>query len=158
MNLMLNLVVALQILAALVMIGLVLIQHGKGADMGASFGSGASGSLFGATGSANFMSRSPAWLDRSRNRRAAAVSSTDRSSPRPLPAGHSPALPWFRARPARRRCQHRSRRSPRRRVRAPFRPSDRRAPLRGCTGPHDVAALQRKARFRMILRLEFQAV
>jgi preprotein translocase subunit SecG len=60
MNLMLNLVVALQIIAALVMIGLVLIQHGKGADMGASFGSGASGSLFGATGSANFMSRSTA--------------------------------------------------------------------------------------------------
>ena len=60
MNLMMNLVVALQILAALVMIGLVLIQHGKGADMGASFGSGASGSLFGATGSANFLSRSTA--------------------------------------------------------------------------------------------------
>jgi len=53
-------VVALQILTALVMIGLVLIQHGKGADMGASFGSGASGSLFGATGSANFLSRSTA--------------------------------------------------------------------------------------------------
>jgi preprotein translocase subunit SecG len=60
MNVMLNLVVALQILTALVMIGLVLIQHGKGADMGASFGSGASGSLFGATGSANFLSRSTA--------------------------------------------------------------------------------------------------
>jgi len=60
MNLLLNLVVAVQILAALVMIGLVLIQHGKGADMGASFGSGASGSLFGATGSANFLSRSTA--------------------------------------------------------------------------------------------------
>lgn len=60
MTILLNLVVALQILAALVMIGLVLIQHGKGADMGASFGSGASGSLFGATGSANFMSRSTA--------------------------------------------------------------------------------------------------
>ncbi len=60
MNLMLNLVVALQIVSALVMIGLVLVQHGKGADMGASFGSGASGSLFGATGSANFMSRSTA--------------------------------------------------------------------------------------------------
>jgi preprotein translocase subunit SecG len=57
MNLLMNLVVALQILSALVMIGLVLIQHGKGADMGASFGSGASGSLFGATGSANFLSR-----------------------------------------------------------------------------------------------------
>jgi preprotein translocase subunit SecG len=49
-----------QLLSALVMIGLVLIQHGKGADMGASFGSGASGSLFGATGSANFLSRSTA--------------------------------------------------------------------------------------------------
>ncbi|MBX3606065.1 MAG: preprotein translocase subunit SecG, partial [Piscinibacter sp.] len=60
MNLLMNLVVALQIVAALVMIGLVLIQHGKGADMGASFGSGASGSLFGATGSANFLSRSTA--------------------------------------------------------------------------------------------------
>ena len=58
MNLLLNAVVVIQILAALVMIGLVLVQHGKGADMGASFGSGASGSLFGATGSANFLSRS----------------------------------------------------------------------------------------------------
>jgi preprotein translocase subunit SecG len=60
MNWILNLAVALQILTALAMIGLVLIQHGKGADMGASFGSGASGSLFGATGSANFLSRSTA--------------------------------------------------------------------------------------------------
>ena len=60
MTWMLNLVVMLQILTALVMIGLVLVQHGKGADMGASFGSGASGSLFGATGSANFLSRSTA--------------------------------------------------------------------------------------------------
>ena len=60
MNIVMNLVLALQILTALVMIGLVLIQHGKGADMGASFGRGASGSLFGATGSANFLSRSTA--------------------------------------------------------------------------------------------------
>ena len=60
MQVLLNIVVALQILAALAIIGLVLIQHGKGADMGASFGSGASGSLFGATGSANFLSRSTA--------------------------------------------------------------------------------------------------
>ncbi|HEX2540094.1 MAG TPA: preprotein translocase subunit SecG [Caldimonas sp.] len=60
MNMVMNLVLALQIVTALVMIGLVLIQHGKGADMGASFGSGASGSLFGATGSANFLSRSTA--------------------------------------------------------------------------------------------------
>src|SRR5688572_26011543 len=55
-----TLVIVVQMLAALAMIGLVLIQHGKGADMGASFGSGASGSLFGATGSANFLSRTTA--------------------------------------------------------------------------------------------------
>ena len=60
MQLWLNIVLVVQLLAAIVMIGLVLIQHGKGADMGASFGSGASGSLFGATGSANFLSRSTA--------------------------------------------------------------------------------------------------
>lgn len=60
MQIWMNLVLVVQLLSAVVMIGLVLIQHGKGADMGASFGSGASGSLFGATGSANFMSRSTA--------------------------------------------------------------------------------------------------
>lgn len=53
-------VLLLQVVSALAMIGMVLVQHGKGADMGASFGSGASGSLFGATGSANFLSRSTA--------------------------------------------------------------------------------------------------
>ena len=53
-----NLVVVIQVVSALVIIGLVLLQHGKGADMGAAFGSGASGSLFGATGSSNFMSKS----------------------------------------------------------------------------------------------------
>ncbi len=60
MQIWLTLLLALQVLSAIVMIGLVLVQHGKGADMGASFGSGASGSLFGATGSANFLSRSTA--------------------------------------------------------------------------------------------------
>ncbi|WP_284618814.1 preprotein translocase subunit SecG [Aquabacterium humicola] len=60
MQVWMNLVLVLQLVAALAMIGLVLVQHGKGADMGASFGSGASGSLFGATGSANFLSRSTA--------------------------------------------------------------------------------------------------
>jgi preprotein translocase subunit SecG len=49
-------------LTALGMIGLILIQHGKGADMGAAFGSGGSGSLFGASGSANFLSRTTAVL------------------------------------------------------------------------------------------------
>ena len=52
-----TLIHALQLLAALAMIGLVLVHHGPGADMGASFGSGASGSLVGASGSANFLSR-----------------------------------------------------------------------------------------------------
>ena len=60
MQIWMNLILVLQLLAAMAMIGLVLVQHGKGADMGASFGSGASGSLFGATGSANFLSRSTA--------------------------------------------------------------------------------------------------
>jgi preprotein translocase subunit SecG len=62
MQIWMTLILAVQLLSALAMIGLVLIQHGKGADMGASFGSGASGSLFGATGSANFLSRSTAAL------------------------------------------------------------------------------------------------
>jgi len=62
MNVILTLVLAVQILTALVMIGLILIQHGKGADMGAAFGSGSSGSLFGASGSANFLSRTTAVL------------------------------------------------------------------------------------------------
>jgi preprotein translocase subunit SecG len=52
-----SLVLSIHVLAGLSVIGLVLIQHGKGADMGAAFGSGASGSLFGATGAANFLSR-----------------------------------------------------------------------------------------------------
>ena len=58
MNVILTIVLALQMLTALGMIGLILVQHGKGADMGAAFGSGGSGSLFGASGSANFLSRS----------------------------------------------------------------------------------------------------
>jgi preprotein translocase subunit SecG len=48
------------VIAALGVIGLVLLQHGKGADMGAAFGSGASGSLFGVSGSANLLSRATA--------------------------------------------------------------------------------------------------
>jgi preprotein translocase subunit SecG len=50
----------INVLSALAVIGLVLLQHGKGADMGAAFGSGASGSLFGSRGSANFLSRATA--------------------------------------------------------------------------------------------------
>ncbi|MFT3804609.1 MAG: preprotein translocase subunit SecG [Burkholderiaceae bacterium] len=62
MAIVMNVVMVLQVLAALGVIGLVLIQHGKGADMGAAFGSGSSGSLFGASGSANFLSRTTAVL------------------------------------------------------------------------------------------------
>lgn len=52
-----SLLLVLHILVGLSVIGFVLLQHGKGADMGAAFGSGASGSLFGSSGSANFLSR-----------------------------------------------------------------------------------------------------
>lgn len=55
-----TLVLIIHVLAALAVIGLVLLQHGKGADMGAAFGSGTSGSLFGVSGSANFLSRATA--------------------------------------------------------------------------------------------------
>src|ERR1700710_1351124 len=57
-----TLIIVVQLLSAFGVIGLVLLQHGKGADMGAAFGSGASGSLFGASGSANFLSRTTAVL------------------------------------------------------------------------------------------------
>jgi preprotein translocase subunit SecG len=62
MKVLLTVVLAVQMLTALGMIGLILVQHGKGADMGAAFGSGSSGSLFGASGSANFLSRTTAVL------------------------------------------------------------------------------------------------
>src|SRR5512145_3288687 len=55
-----TLLIVVQVVSAIAVIVLVLLQHGKGADMGAAFGGGASGSLFGATGSANFLSRSTA--------------------------------------------------------------------------------------------------
>jgi preprotein translocase subunit SecG len=58
MNSMHTIIIVVQVLSALTIIGLVLLQHGKGADMGAAFGSGASGSLFGASGSSNFLSKS----------------------------------------------------------------------------------------------------
>jgi preprotein translocase subunit SecG len=57
-----NVLIATHVVVALAIIGLVLLQHGKGADMGSGFGGGASISLFGATGSANFLSRITAVL------------------------------------------------------------------------------------------------
>jgi preprotein translocase subunit SecG len=63
MNILLTILLAVQILSALGMIGLILMQHGKGADAGAAFGGGAgSASLFGASGGANFLSRTTAVL------------------------------------------------------------------------------------------------
>ena len=62
MHLLLNIVVAVQILTAIAMVALILVQHGKGADMGAAFGSGSAGSLFGSSGSANFLSHTTAVL------------------------------------------------------------------------------------------------
>ncbi|GAA4001046.1 preprotein translocase subunit SecG [Comamonas faecalis] len=57
-----NIILAVQILTAIAMTVLILVQHGKGADMGAAFGSGSAGSLFGSSGSANFLSRTTAVL------------------------------------------------------------------------------------------------
>jgi preprotein translocase subunit SecG len=54
--------VVVQVLVAVGLVALVMVQHGKGADAGAAFGSGASGTVFGARGSANFLTRSTAWL------------------------------------------------------------------------------------------------
>lgn len=107
MQVLLNLVLVLQLLSALVMIGLVLVQHGKGADMGASFGSGASGSLFGATGSANFLSRSTAvcatvffvctlalaYMSNTRTAAPQAESILDRAIPAAAPASGAAAIP-----------------------------------------------------------------
>ena len=57
-----TLVIVLHVLAAVAIVVLVLLQHGKGADMGAAFGSGSAGSLFGSAGASNFLSRSTAAL------------------------------------------------------------------------------------------------
>jgi preprotein translocase subunit SecG len=115
MQIWLNIVLALQLLTALGMIGLVLIQHGKGADMGASFGSGSSGSLFGATGSANFLSRSTAacasvffactlalaYLSNDRAPSASGGSVLDRGTPAAsAPAASGPQIPGLEAPPA----------------------------------------------------------
>ena len=95
-----TLILVLHVLAALGIIGLVLLQHGKGADMGAAFGGGASGSLFGSTGSANFLSRTTSilaaiffvtsltltWFS-SHNTEAKGVMSTQPVAPATVPAG-----------------------------------------------------------------------
>ncbi|MFZ9408291.1 MAG: preprotein translocase subunit SecG [Burkholderiaceae bacterium] len=62
MTILASIAIVIQVLSAIGVIVLVLLQQGKGADMGAAFGTGSSGSLFGATGSANFLSRMTAVL------------------------------------------------------------------------------------------------
>ncbi|CAG0933155.1 MAG: Protein-export membrane protein SecG [Rhodocyclaceae bacterium] len=100
------LILTVHILVGAAVIGLVLLQHGKGADMGAAFGSGASGSLFGASGSANFLSRMTAALATvffltslglsymATNRSQAPASVMDQVKPPPAaPAEPSPSQP-----------------------------------------------------------------
>ena len=108
MNIVFNLVLLLHVVAAIGIIILVLIQHGKGADMGAAFGGGSAGSLFGATGSANFLSRTTAILATvffltslgmaylATHRPASSggvMDSVTNTAPAPKPAAPAPAAP-----------------------------------------------------------------
>lgn len=111
MNALFTVIVVVQVLSALAIIGLVLLQHGKGADMGAAFGSGASGSLFGASGSSNFLSKSTgiaaavffgatlalAFVGNKRAPASAGVMENMRAAPTapatPVPAVNSPTAP-----------------------------------------------------------------
>lgn len=61
MSMQVTILLVIQVISSFTIIALVLLQQGKGADMGSAFGSGSSGSLFGATGAANFMSRATKW-------------------------------------------------------------------------------------------------
>ena len=61
MSTLLTVLLIVQVISSLSIIVLVLLQQGKGADMGSSFGSGSAGSLFGASGAANFLSRTTKW-------------------------------------------------------------------------------------------------
>ena len=61
MSMQVTILLIIQVVASFTIITLVLLQQGKGADMGSAFGSGSSGSLFGATGAANFLSRATKW-------------------------------------------------------------------------------------------------
>ncbi len=103
-----TLILVIHVLTAIVIIALVLLQHGKGADMGAAFGGGASGSLFGSTGSANFLSRATAilatvffltslaltWFSAHRTESAGVMESHPATqAPAVPPAGQAPAAP-----------------------------------------------------------------
>lgn len=104
-----SLLQVIHVIAVIAVIGLVLLQHGKGADAGAAFGGGNSAGLFGASGSANFLSRATAivatvffctsltltWMSNRTARSAGVVESapTERSAPADVPAGGAPATP-----------------------------------------------------------------
>lgn len=102
-----TILIVVQIISAFGVIGLVLMQHGKGADMGAAFGSGSSGSLFGATGSANFLSRLTAvfatvffiatigitWMGSTKSQNAGVLSNTTAPTPPEVPAATQPQAP-----------------------------------------------------------------
>lgn len=104
MNIWLTVILTVHVLVAIAIIFLVLLQHGKGADMGAAFGGGSSGSLFGATGSANFLSRttaalavvffltslSLAYLATHKPKTGGSVMQDVSSQPAPAPAGDVP--------------------------------------------------------------------
>jgi preprotein translocase subunit SecG len=93
----------LHLLVAASVVGLVLLQHGKGADMGAAFGSGSSGSLFGASGSANFLSRSTAALATVfflTSLGLAYFAGSKHEAMQPLPAPQAPAVPQPQGVPA----------------------------------------------------------
>ena len=158
MNFLLTAILAVQMLTALGMIGLILIQHGKGADMGAAFGSGSSGSLFGASGSANFLSRTTAvlaavffactlllaYFGNLRAGRVGQRARTRRRRPRRHPrrrlrARQPRSRPPRRRRPARAQPSCRPRpphRAPRRFRRAEVnRPAAREPPARRCSRP-----------------------
>ena len=102
-----TLITVLHVLAALAVIGLVLLQHGKGADMGAAFGGGASGSVFGATGAANFLSRTTAivatvffltsfgltWFQSQRSDKQGVMATHPETSQPAVPQNTAPAVP-----------------------------------------------------------------
>ena len=102
-----TILIVVQIISAFAVIGLVLMQHGKGADMGAAFGSGSSGSLFGATGSANFLSRLTAvfatvffiatigitWMGSTKSQNAGVLSNTTAPVQPEVPAATQPQAP-----------------------------------------------------------------
>ena len=105
MSLLQTLVLVLHVLAAIAICAFVLLQHGKGADMGAAFGGGSAGSLFGASGSANFLSRTTAIL--AAVFFATSVGLTWFASQRNAPVGVMERRP-----PSRARCRRRRRRRP----------------------------------------------